>query len=375
MRTSLRDLSRGGHPPHPLAALAPSPPAKAGGEGWLAATTLVAYLFAASPAAALDQVTLGITPTAQSAAAFYALDHGYFHDAGIDVKTETIVDQASTVMLVTTERVDVAEAGIAAGVFNALATNAPINMALERGGSPIYHELLIRPNLADQIKTVADLKGRPVAMVGPGTILDYEMSKTLASAGLTLKDIDEKYLDFNKMGVALQNGAVDAALEVPPFPTIVIGQGMGKHLLSTDDYVRPTPYETNAYLANTDWIKAKPDVAKRFFVALVRGGRQYCQAYHGDQALRSEMLDLLVKYKVTTNRDLLARAPWQARDPNGRFNMASILDIQDWFLKNGIITKAFPADRLVDASFAEDAARELGPFKVTNKDSKLPGCR
>jgi NitT/TauT family transport system substrate-binding protein len=335
---------------------------------------LIASCFA-FPASALDQVTLGITPTAQSAAAFYALDHGYFRDAGIDLKTETIVRNSDTVMLVTTARLDVAEAGIAAGVFNALATDAPIIMAMERGGSPIYHELLIRPNLVDTIKTVADLKGRPVALVGPGTILDYEMSKVLASAGLTLKDIDSKYLDFDKMGVALENGAVDAALEVPPFPTIVIGQGMGKHFLDTDDYVRPTPYETNAYLANTDWIKEKPDVAQRFFVALVRGARQYCQAYHGDMALRNEMLDLLVKYKVTTNRDLLARAPWQARDPNGRFNMASILDIQDWFLKNGVIGKAFPADRLVDPRFAEAAAKELGPFEVTNKDSKLPGCR
>jgi len=36
---------------------------------------------------------------------------------------------------------------------------------------------------------------------------------------------------------------------------------------------------------------------------------------------------------------------------------------------------AAPAERLVDASFADYAVQKLGPFVLANKDSKLEGCR
>jgi hypothetical protein len=36
---------------------------------------------------------------------------------------------------------------------------------------------------------------------------------------------------------------------------------------------------------------------------------------------------------------------------------------------------AAPREKLADPSYAEEAAKELGPFDVANKDSKLDGCR
>ncbi len=35
----------------------------------------------------------------------------------------------------------------------------------------------------------------------------------------------------------------------------------------------------------------------------------------------------------------------------------------------------FPVDRLIDSSYANEAAKELGPFELINKSSQLPGCR
>ena len=49
--------------------------------------------------------------------------------------------------------------------------------------------------------------------------------------------------------------------------------------------------------------------------------------------------------------------------------------MQDWFIKNGYSRAKFPAERLVDASYADDAVRKLGPYVPANKDSKLEGCR
>ncbi len=54
----------------------------------------------------------------------------------------------------------------------------------------------MRRGLADQIKTVADLKGRAVGLSAPGSTLMYELAATLASADLTLKDVEIKHLHF-----------------------------------------------------------------------------------------------------------------------------------------------------------------------------------
>jgi hypothetical protein len=72
---------------------------------------------------------------------------------------------------------------------------------------------------------------------------------------------------------------------------------------------------------------------------------------------------------------MLNEYAWQSRDPNGRINVASALDMQSWYRKNKFITADFPAERLVDQSYVDYAAGKLGPFVLENKDSKLPGCR
>ena len=87
------------------------------------------------------------------------------------------------------------------------------------------------------------------------------------------------------------------------------------------------------------------------------------------------MVEIYLKYDTTITRELLERIPWQSRDPNGRFNTASVLDIQDWFLQHHMIDRKAPEDRLVDASYADAAAKELGPFDLVNKASPLAGCR
>jgi hypothetical protein len=74
-------------------------------------------------------------------------------------------------------------------------------------------------------------------------------------------------------------------------------------------------------------------------------------------------------------RPILERVPWQARDINGRFNPESVLDIQDWFLKEGFITTRLPIQKLITSEYSDYIAKQLGAFEVENKDSKLRGCQ
>jgi hypothetical protein len=83
----------------------------------------------------------------------------------------------------------------------------------------------------------------------------------------------------------------------------------------------------------------------------------------------------MVKNKIVADRDLLDRMDWQARSPDGAFNLDSVDSVQTFFRQEAIIDKTAARERLVDASFAQAAAKELGPFELINKSSKLLGCR
>ncbi|HWE75799.1 MAG TPA: ABC transporter substrate-binding protein [Stellaceae bacterium] len=324
--------------------------------------------------AASQPIVVAEVPSVPAAAIYLAVEKGYFKDAGLQVDLQNIESSSTAMALLASNRVQAVGGGVAPNYWNALASGLPVILALERASSPLYHDVLIRKDLVGKIKTPADLKGRPVAEVSPGSSALYEVGQVLASAGLTLKDIDVKYIPFTQMGTALANGAVDAAFEVPPFGAIVAARGEGVKWIDPENYIKVLPTTFVGYFANTDWIKDNPDAAKKFFAAIVRGSRDFCQAYHHGPN-RAEVVDVMFKYKVGTDRDQLDKMDWQARSPNGRFNIPSVLDLQDWFFKEGIIKQKFPAERLIDSQYADYAEKTLPPFEVTNKADQLKGCR
>jgi len=336
---------------------------------------LAALLLLARPAAAENaQVTIGMVPVLSSAASFIALDKGYFRDAGIDAHLETIDTAGAAMMLLATDRMQIVEGGLSVGLFNSLAQGMPVALTLDRGSSPLHHDLAVRLDLKDQIKEIADLKRRPVAVAGPGSIAIYEVGKVLELSGLTLKDIDLKNISFPQMNAAFANKAIDATLFVPPFGEVAVAKGFAARWLDPDLLIKPHPVQIAVSIVNTDWAKANPDVARGVFRSVLRGAREFCQAYHHGPN-RKEVIDILMSHKVFADRETIETMPWQARDPDGRVNVASIADVQDWFIKAGMLNSKVDVNRLVANNFTEVAAKELGPFELVNKASPLKGCR
>ncbi len=321
----------------------------------------------------LEKVSIGMVASLPAAATYIAADKGWYRDAGIEVEIQNVESAASAMSLVASNRLQVVEGGLASNYWNALAQGLPVIMASERGSTPLHHAIMVRNDLKGVIKTVADLRGRKIAIVAPGAILAYELGKTLEAAGLGYKDVEITYIPFTQMGLALTNKAVDAAVSIPPFSDVALAQGLGWNLVDPDQVIAPTPLAAVAYVINADWARDHRELAHKFFAASARGIREYCQAYHNGPN-RQYVVDLLLKNGVS-DRDVIDKYPWPSRDPNGRLNPASILDVQDWFFKEGFIKQKLPIEKLIDVSYAEEAARELGPFTLDNKDSQTKGCR
>lgn len=335
--------------------------------------TGLALLASAHAAQAQVTVKVGTVKSISTVATLTAIEKGYFKQFGIKVETEDLNTSANAIALLAQNQLQVVEGGIAAGYFNALEGNFPITIVMDRVSSPLGHRLMLRPDLA-AITRIRELKGKVIAINGPGSVSTYELGKMLETDGLTITDVDLKVLTFPQIGVAFTNKAIDAAIVIQPFTSQFRDAGYAIDFKDPDHLVKPWPLTIAVVMINTDWAKPNRELLRNYFTAYLHGVRDYCQAYHGG-ANRAELIQRLIRTRTETREEALNRYPWPARDPDGRINVASMLDMQDWFRRNKFGDAQFPAARLADPSYAEYAAAKLGPFVLENQASTLAGCR
>ena len=341
------------------------------------AIVAMAFGLAVIPAATAQEATvhIGMARSVSNGAELIAIDKGYFKEVGIKVEIEDIDTSANTIALLATDRLQVIAGGISAGYFNALEKNLPITIIADRVSTPIGHNLMLRPDLAGKVTSLAQLKGKVIASNGAGSVSTYEVGKMLETAGVAIADTDVKIFPFTQMPIAFANKAIDAGIAIPPFVYEFLDQKIAVNFASVDGLVKPTPMTIAVIMINTDWAKRNPEVVRNYYTAYLRGVRDYCNAYHGAASIKEEIAAALIRHGSERREEILHKYPWPARSAEGRINMASMLDMQDWYIKNGYSRAKFPPERLVDSSYADYAVQKLGPFVLANKDSKLEGCR
>jgi NitT/TauT family transport system substrate-binding protein len=319
-------------------------------------------------------IKVGMVKSITSVVALTAIDKGYFKEFGIKVETQFLDTSANSIALVAQNQFQIIEGGVSASYFNAIEKNLPIAIVIDRVSSPIGHNLMLRSDLKDQITSLKQLKGKIIATNGQGAVSTYEVGKMLETEGLTINDVEIKVIPFTQYAVAFKNKAIDAAIAIPPFTAQLAESGLAVNFKDPDQIVKPHPLNIAVNIINTEWASKNEQLLKNYYVAYQRAAREYCQAYHGGSN-RQAIIDISVRTGTETRPALLHKYPWPARNPDGRVNVASMLDMNAWFVKNKMSNTVFPAERVVDNRYADYALSKLGPFVLENKDSKLAGCR
>jgi NitT/TauT family transport system substrate-binding protein len=316
---------------------------------------------------------VAVVPSTSTGGLYVAKEKGYFAAFGLDVELEDIRSASQMQAMLATNRIQVLGGAVSAGMLNGVAAGVPIKAYYALAVSPSFHTLMIRPDLKDTIKSPADLKGHSVALNGRGTVDDYETNEVLAAGGLSFHDVDIKLVPLSGMAAALQNKAVDAAMMFPPLSTLTAKNGLGVKWVEPERFLRVAPLLIAVGQFNTDWAAQNQAAAKNYLEAILRGTREYCDAFHFGPN-RPEVVKILAKYSSVHDPALLDGMEWGSSDPNGDIPTDSLMDFQKFQLGEKQVDKIVPLDQLVESGWIRAAAQKLGPYKLAHDDGK-PGCR
>lgn len=323
---------------------------------------LASGVMAPAVSAAPDKVKVAYVAIMNFAPLYVAIGRGFMQEQNIEVEMEKVTSGSDAMAFLAQGTLDVGGVGIGASTFNAFSKGFDLRIVASAAIQP--HKdgptiIIVRKDLKDsgKVKSVADLKGMKVAIAGgPGTTGAYFVAKVLKEAGLGIKDIEIVNLANPDMPLAVERASVDAALVGPPYSDQIIAEGKGV-LLAQD--MAPGAM-TTVFMYSGRVIKERPEVAKRFMIALVKGSR----AMQGDKYLDPANLQAYLKY-VTATEQAIRKGKPQTYDSDLKVYIDSIKNMDEVFRWAGwtAYTSVIPPEKMADTSFVDNAVKVLGPYK------------
>jgi NitT/TauT family transport system substrate-binding protein len=150
---------------------------------------------------------------------------------------------------------DAAFGGAGAGLLNAAARGVKFSIVapMHNESAPLTSPLVISAKRVDELKSVADLKGKKVAINATGAATEYWVDQALIKNGLTMADIELVTVGFKDVPAALENGSIDAAILGEPLATINVQNGTVAVLANDfiDGFYATYLYMGEAMLADT----------------------------------------------------------------------------------------------------------------------------
>ena len=318
----------------------------------------------------LDVVKVGLTNVATDIGLFVAHKRGYFKDEGLDVQFTTFDSAARMMAPFAAGDLDVSAGAPSAGFFNAVGRGIDMRIVADKVSTPPgrpSQTLVVRKALVEsgRFKTLADLKGLRFANTAPGTAAWGTMYRILEKAGLKPSDVDLVSLGFPQQVIALANGAIDVALPAEPMTTEAVAKGYGVKVI-TDDEVFPY-HQIAVIFYSGKFSKERPDVARKFMKAFIRGVRDHNDGLDEKGMFVGEkgegIIAILNEYTSIKDPAFYRTFPLAFCNPDGTLNVDSIRQDYAAFKTAGFIINDIDPEKAIDTSFLDAALKELGPYR------------
>jgi NitT/TauT family transport system substrate-binding protein len=239
----------------------------------LLGAVLVAAL--AAPAVAQDKVKVGVFPVSSSLPFFVAQDRGFFKDQKLDVEMVRLIGGPPNISGLITNQIDAAAVLVTIEGMNANLKKPGVAMYISVNGQNAQYQMeqfVVRKGVA--ARSLRDLKGKKL-MSAPGPANVTMARAVLAAVGLKEGDYTLDQLDMGQHVNAMTAGTFDAGYTLEPNAAIMRQNGVATTLEAgvIAKYILGDP-RANAWVAggviSTDFLKNRPDVAKRYSAAWLR---------------------------------------------------------------------------------------------------------
>ncbi len=303
--------------------------------------TAAAIAMGAQQAAADTKLTIGISGWTGFAPLTLAAADGIFKKHGLDVTLKKI-PQATRPLAIASGDIQCAATTVETWiVWNAsgVATKQIFQLDKSFGADGIVAR--------NDIKSVADLKGKNVASSAPGTSPYFLLAWVLNKNGMSTKDVNVVNLEPDAAAQAFLAGQNDAAVTYEPFISNVRDKPDQGHIIATTlDY----PMVLDTVGCTPDFLKANPtaakDLADSYFDAL--------DEIKNNQQKSFETMGADVKQSAADFADSAKYLKWADRDENKAFFTKEFIDFSntaaDLLLQMGLIKTKPDVATLVDTS-------------------------
>ncbi len=301
----------------------------------------------ASAAQAQDKVRVGVFPVSSTLPLFVAIERGFFKENNIEVEITRLIGGPPNVAALIGNQIDAAAVLVTIEGMNANLKKPGVAMYISLNSQNAKYQMeqfVVRKGL--EIKTLADLKGKKI-MSAPGPANVTMARAALAAAGLKEGDYQLDQLDMGQHINAMTAGTFDAGYTLEPNATVMRKNGVATTFETgiIAKYVLGDP-NANAWVGgcalSSDFIKAKPDVAKRFTDG-------WGKAVKFIQDNPDEARKYLVK-NTFTPEDVAATVPLVRFEMVSNLTPADIAEFQkfmDFSVKTGTLTEKIDVSKFL----------------------------
>jgi len=92
-------------------------------------------------------------------------------------------------------------------------------------------------------------------------------------------------------------------------------------------------------------------------------GSPYWKTPRLSKTQKAELVRIMIKHTNLKDPEVYRDIEWSNLNPDGAVIVKSVADQQDFFVKMGRVEKPVPIEKVVDNSFADHAAKVLGPYR------------
>ena len=237
-----------------------------------AIAALAAVVTLAAPAAAQDKVKVGVFPVSSTLPYFVAVERGFFKEQNIETEMVRLIGGPPNVAAMITNQIDAAAVLVTIEGMNANIKKPGVAMYISVNSQNKTYQMeqfVVRKGY--NATSLKDLKGAKI-MSAPGPANVTMAKAALAAVGLKDGDYTIDQLDMGQHVNAMTAGTFDAGYTLEPNASTMRKMGVATTIEAgvIAHYVLGDP-NANAFVGGcaltTDFIKNRPDVAKRFTAA------------------------------------------------------------------------------------------------------------